>query len=168
MRPAGFEALAGMAVTQFHQGFVGWEVRPIRRGGKISQQRSETDDLDNSTDFYGEKLGLEMVLDQGACRIYRTGRESFIGICRCGDQRRVAPETRIQRNAPESVIVTLVSDDVDGWYLKLKSRGVVFDAEPAENPEFHIYHCFISDPDGYNIEIQSFHDPAWPRAEKVP
>ncbi len=30
------------------------------------------------------------------------------------------------------------------------------------NPEYRIYHCFLRDPDGYQIEIQRFDDPAWP------
>ena len=38
-------------------------------------------DLATSSRFYGEQLGLEMVLDQGDCRIYRITPTAFIGIC---------------------------------------------------------------------------------------
>ena len=72
-------------------------------------------DLERSAAFYGETLGLPLVLDQGACRIFRAGRDAFIGTCRCSEARRCSPE---------GVIVTLVSDDVDGWYDRLKARGV--------------------------------------------
>ena len=40
-------------------------------------------DPERSWRFYGETLGLELALDQGACRIYRVaGREGFLGVCR--------------------------------------------------------------------------------------
>lgn len=113
-----------------------------------------TRDLDKSATFYGETLGLPLVLDQGACRIFKTSPEGFLGICRCSEQR---------PSNPEGVIITLVTDDVDGWYERLKTKGVVFDAAPTGNDEYNIYHCFMKDPDGYQIEIQSFRDPAWPR-----
>lgn len=113
-------------------------------------------DLATSAAFYGETLGLPLVLDQGSCRIFQSGRDSFLGVCQCRDERPVDAA---------GVIVTFVTDDVDGWYDRLKSRGVNFDTVPNENGEFNIYHCFLSDPDGYKIEIQRFLDPAWPITE---
>jgi hypothetical protein len=41
--------------------------------------------------FYEEVMGLPLVLDQGAARIYRTGGEAFLGICehpKCSKARR--------------------------------------------------------------------------------
>ena len=113
-----------------------------------------TRDLDKSAAFYGETLGLPLVLDQGACRIFQTSPEGFLGVCRCSERR---------PSNPEGVIITLVTDDVDGWYERLKAKGVAFDTAPTGNDEYNIYHCFMTDPDGYQIEIQSFRDPAWPR-----
>lgn len=111
-------------------------------------------DLDASTAFYGETLGLEVALDQGPCRIFQTSPNGFLGICRCSEQRPVSPT---------GVIITLVSADVDGWHRRLEAKGVEFDTAPAGNEEYNIYHCFLTDPDGYKIEIQSFLDPAWPQ-----
>ena len=113
-----------------------------------------TRDLDGSAAFYGETLGLPLVLDQGACRIFQTSPEGFLGVCHCSEKR---------PSNPEGVIITLVTDDVDGWYERLKAKGVAFETGPTENPEYNIHHCFLRDPDGYQIEIQSFRDPAWPR-----
>jgi catechol 2,3-dioxygenase-like lactoylglutathione lyase family enzyme len=62
-----------------------------------------TRDLERSAAFYGELLGLPLVLDQGGCRIFRVARDAFIGICRCSEARPCSPG---------GVIVTLVSDDV--------------------------------------------------------
>ena len=65
-------------------------------------------DLDASGEFYGGVLGLDLVLDQGTCRIYRTTATSYLGIC-----------THREDVSPQGVILTLVSDDVDGWYREL-------------------------------------------------
>ncbi len=116
-----------------------------------------TRDLERSAAFYGETLGLPLVLDQGGCRIYRVSSDGFLGLCRCGESRPCNPE---------GVIVTFVSDDVDGWYERLKAKGVTFETPPRDNRAFNIYHCFLRDPDGYQIEIQRFDDPAWPARAK--
>jgi hypothetical protein len=60
------------------------------------------------------------------------------------------------------VIVTLVTQDVDGWYARLLERGIAFEKAPAFNPDYNIYHCFLRDPNEYLLEIQRFCDPAWP------
>ena len=110
-------------------------------------------DLEKSCAFYGEMLGLPLVLDQGSVRIFRTSRSSFLGVGQSNEER---PST------PGGIIVTLVTDDVDGWYERLRLKGVAVDSPPSQNDEFNIYHCFLNDPDGYQIEIQRFGDPAWP------
>ena len=114
-----------------------------------------TRDLERSAIFYGETLELSIVLDQGSCRIYRVSPNGFLGVCRCSESRVCSPE---------GVIVTFVTDDVDGWYERLGVKGVTFETPPRENREFNIYHCFLRDPDGYQIEIQRFNDRAWPQA----
>ena len=100
--------------------------------------------------FYEGLLGLSLALDQGACRIYRVREGAFIGVCR-----------RAEKPDSAGIILTLVSDDVDGWYARLVERGVQFEKAPAFNPKFNIYHCFLRDPNDYLIEIQRFDDPAW-------
>jgi catechol 2,3-dioxygenase-like lactoylglutathione lyase family enzyme len=117
-----------------------------------------TDDLERSARFYGETLGLRMVLDQGACRIFAAAPNAFVGVCRRG---RRAPE-------PGGVILTLVTQDVDGWYDCLRARGVTFEAPPRANDAFGIYHCFLADPAGYLIEIQRFESGDWPAPDQGP
>ncbi len=109
-------------------------------------------DLERSHAFYAGTLGLELVLDQGACRIYRAAGEAFVGVCRRDG---AAPAA--------GVIVTLVTDDVDGWHDRLTAAGVEVTKPPAHNPEYDIYHCFLLDPDGHVVEIQRFQSPEWPR-----
>ena len=109
-----------------------------------------TRDLPVTAAFYEKAIGLTLALDQGKCRIYQVADAAFLGFCA---KKEVA--------ARDGVIVTLVSRDVDEWYQQLLARGVQFEKEPAYNPEFQIYHCFLRDPNGYLVEIQRFEDPRW-------
>lgn len=113
-----------------------------------------TPDLPASTRFYETVLGLPLVLDQGACRIYRVCAESYLGLCHRAD----SPPT-------SGIIVTLVSDDVDGWYAHLQAHNIAVEKPPTHNPTYNIYHLFVRDPAGYLVEIQRFLDPAWPRPD---
>jgi len=114
-----------------------------------------TKDLDRTTKFYEQTLGLSLALDQGKCRIYKVAREAFLGFCE-GDK---VPVT-------DGVMVTLVTEDVDGWCRNLRSRGVQMEKEPSYNPDFKIYHCIFRDPNGYMVEIQRFEDPRWEQKTK--
>lgn len=107
-----------------------------------------TRDLATTAHFYQQMVGLPLVRDQGTCRIYRAGA-GFVGFC----ERDSAPEQ------PQGVILTLVTDDVDGWYAHLQAQGVSFEQPPAHNPTYAIYHCFLRDPNGYLLEIQRFDAP---------
>jgi catechol 2,3-dioxygenase-like lactoylglutathione lyase family enzyme len=109
-----------------------------------------TSDLAATARFYEEIIGLPLALDQGSCRIYQVSADSFLGFC----EREGA--------MPSGVIITFVTQDVDGWYERLLARGVAFEKTPTFNPVYNIYHCFLRDPNGYLLEIQRFCDPAWP------
>lgn len=114
-----------------------------------------TRDLQASIHFYEETLGLALVLDQGKCRIYRVSHDGYLGFC----QR----DNALQ--APDGVIFTLVTPEVDRWYQYLQAQGVTFEKAPTFNPDYNIYHCFLRDPNGYLLEIQQFLDPNWPSNE---
>lgn len=105
--------------------------------------------------FYAETLRLPLVLDQGGCRIYRAAG-GYLGVCQREDPR-----------PPEGVILTLVSDDVDGWARHLEAAGAPLVVPPRHNPEYGIYQLFTRDPSGYLIEIQRFDDPDWAGAARV-
>ena len=103
-------------------------------------------DLDRSAAFYGDVLGLELARDQGACRIYRVAGDAVLGVC---DHRPCEPG---------GLILTLVSDDVDGWAERLRAAGHDVDG-PDDNERYAIRHLFVRDPDGHLVEIQRFDDP---------
>jgi catechol 2,3-dioxygenase-like lactoylglutathione lyase family enzyme len=108
------------------------------------------EDLERSHRFYGEVLGLPLVLDQGTCRIYGVAAGAHIGICR-------RPEAAVL----SGTIVTLVTDDVDGWHARLAEAGTTVERPPTISEEFGIHHAFYRDPDGHLLEIQRFLDPKW-------
>jgi catechol 2,3-dioxygenase-like lactoylglutathione lyase family enzyme len=112
-----------------------------------------TRDLAASAEFYETTLALPLVLDQGACRIYRVSRDGFLGVCESAD----AP------SEPRGIILTLATTEVDEWYQRLLAHGVAVEKPPQLNPRFNIYHLFVRDPNGYLIEIQTFLAPEWPR-----
>lgn len=112
-----------------------------------------TDKMKESIEFYENILELDLVLDQGGCRIYRITDNSFLGIC----------ERKRHKDDCEHLVFTFVTDKVDEWYEKLKDQGVQTTKAPAFNPEYNIYHFFMRDPNGYLLEIQEFKDPNWPK-----
>ena len=107
-----------------------------------------TKNLDRTAQFYEEILELRLVRDQGVCRIYKTSANGYLGFC-----------THLETPHPKGFILTLVTDDVDGWYQRLVEKGVEVPTPPEHNPKYQIYHFFIKDPNDYTLEIQFFDDP---------
>jgi len=107
-------------------------------------------DLERSRTFYEEVIGLELVTDQGTCHIYRVTNEAFLGVCIKDESLRT-----------DGVIITLVTDDVDGWCDRITATGGVIDHGPDHSERFGIYHAFLRDPDGNLLEIQRFDDSGW-------
>lgn len=107
-----------------------------------------TQDLEKTDDFYAGLLGLELERDQGACRIYKVPGGGHLGFCTH------IPVTKSQR----CPIITLVADDIDEIYQRLDLAGLSMEHEPRENSRFKIYHFFVTDPNGYLVEVQRFLD----------
>ena len=107
--------------------------------------------LERSHRFYTERIGLVPVHDQGDCRIYRIGRDAYLGLChRPSDVR-----------APGSFLITLVTPHVEGEVAQLEAAGVTIELPVQDHPKYAITQAFVLDPDGYRLEIQRFHDPNW-------
>ncbi len=105
-----------------------------------------TKDLDKTAHFYENILALQLWRDQGDCRIYRIGNNTYIGFCQ-----------REEVN-PVGVIICFITDEVDDWYQRLLAAGYHAEKTPTLNSKYNIYHCFFRDPNGYLIEIQRFLD----------
>jgi predicted enzyme related to lactoylglutathione lyase len=111
-----------------------------------------THDLPGTARFYGETVGLEQVLDQGGCRIFKTSATSFLGVCP------VRPGRHVE---PKGVVITMVTEEVDAWHEVLKAKGVTILEPPTYHPSFEVYCLFAADPNGYKLEFQAFRTPAW-------
>jgi catechol 2,3-dioxygenase-like lactoylglutathione lyase family enzyme len=101
-------------------------------------------------------LGMKLVLDQGSCRIYASGGDAYLGFCQTLGAHMDTPPTT------NHIVLTLVTPDVDGWHDYLVGQGVPIEKPPTLNEKFNIYQCFVRDPNGYLVELQTFLDPAWP------
>ena len=107
-------------------------------------------DLAGSRDFYERVLGLELVVDQTTCLIFRVTDTGYLGICE-----------KAESNDSEGVITTLVADDVDGWSARISDAGWPIELGPEHSATYGIYHVFVMDPSGNRIEIQRFDDASW-------
>lgn len=113
-----------------------------------------TETLEETASWYAEVLGLEMVLDQGQCRIFQASPSGYLGICFARPGRFVEPK---------GVVYTFVTPDVDGWHAHLTERGADVVDTPHLSEKFNVYAFFCRDPNGYILEFQSFRDPRWPK-----
>ena len=112
-------------------------------------------DLERSRTFYEGVLGLELVVDQGTCHIFKVAEGAFLGTCQ-----------REALKATEGVMFTFVTDDVDGWCSRVAAGGERIESGPEHSVQYGIYHAFLRDPDGHRLEIQRFDDPEWYSAPK--
>lgn len=113
-----------------------------------------TQDLPRLSRFYEAVLGLDCVLDQGRCRIFRASATALIGLCDIPGRPR----------GTDGVLVSFAVPDVDAAQAALAARGVVFDGPVQDGMGGTIRSAFFRDPEGYRLEIQSFLRPdgqAW-------
>jgi catechol 2,3-dioxygenase-like lactoylglutathione lyase family enzyme len=106
-----------------------------------------TDDLEQTSIFYGNDLGLKLVVDEGSARIFQVSSTAQIGVCTAFEDRIVEPR---------GGMITLVTNEVDEWYSQLINKGVAIKSVPHVLEKFNIYTFFLEDPNGYVIEIQQF------------
>ena len=107
-----------------------------------------TEDLEKTSNFYINILGLSLYKDQGKCLIFSINNQSKIGFCK----------HMAVVHKDKSPILTLVTENVDKTYNKLIECGLDNLEKPKINKKFNIYHFFFKDPNGYTIEIQKFLD----------
>jgi catechol-2,3-dioxygenase len=101
--------------------------------------------LEEMKDFYTERIGAELWLDQGTCAILKYGN-LLIGFCQ-------------SQEADLDTLITFFyekKENVDELYEELKATAR---SAPAENKKYRIYHFYARDPEGRAIEFQSFLHP---------
>lgn len=109
------------------------------------------EDPERAQQFYGEVLGLELVVEQAFTHIYQISPTSFVGL---------VDEERGMHRASEAKAVTLsfITDEVDEWYEYLVSKGVPMRG-PVRDSANHPTRNFVAyDPEGYYLEFETFLD----------
>ncbi len=118
------------------------------------------DDLKSIAPFFEDILKLELVVNQDAAKIYRMAGGAFLGIVDGAKG-----HCRVQEES--AVLITLVVDDVQGWYDYLKENGVKLLTD-IQTPKIAPVECFFFEgPGGYHFEVQRFLDPATADAFRV-
>lgn len=100
--------------------------------------------------FYEKLLGFELVLNQGLARIYRIAGNCYFGIV---DGNR----GHLRHQKTNAVLLTIVAEDVQGWHRRMTEAGVTGLTDVRHGT--YCEHFFFTDPAGYAIEIQRFHNP---------
>jgi len=109
-----------------------------------------TPDPERSWRFYGEALGLPLVRDEGAARVFRVAGKAYLGVCRASEARPCVPD---------GICLSIVADDVEAWHERLTAAGVATEGPPERLDAFGVTSFFLRDPDGHLVEIQRFDEP---------
>ena len=115
---------------------------PIKGSGIVFFSTTKLEDM---KDFYIERIGCELWIDQGSCAILRYGN-LLVGFCQ-GQEADMDP------------LITFFyekKEDVDTLYDELEPISI---SAPKENTKYRIYHFYARDPEGRSIEFQSFLHP---------
>lgn len=102
-----------------------------------------------ATRFYGETLGLEPRLLEPWVNIYSCAERCSIGVLRAG-------ATGVYHQAQErnAVMVSIVTDDVEAWYRRLRgATGVKFLKDIHDSSAIPIRTFLVEDPGGYALEF---------------
>jgi predicted enzyme related to lactoylglutathione lyase len=107
--------------------------------------------IEKAFHFYEDVLGLKVRIDQGYGRIYEVSGSALLGVM---DEKRGF----LQSGQGKSIMISLVTDDVDPWYEALEKRGVKMLSEPLTKEDIGIRSFLFEDPEGHILEIQKFLD----------
>lgn len=105
-------------------------------------------DLPAAMRFYEDVLGLTLAIDQGWSRIYRICPGAHVGL---------VDETRGMNKwaATKPVQLCIRVPDVDAWHAYARDRALDNLSELFVNDALGIRAFVFTDPEGYQIEIQS-------------
>jgi lactoylglutathione lyase len=99
--------------------------------------------------FYEEVLCLNLRIDQGYGRIYEVSGNAFLGAM---DEKRGF----LQSGSARSIMISLITDELDEWYRTLQKKGVKLLSAPLTKEDIGIRSFLFEDPEGHILEIQEF------------
>ena len=105
-------------------------------------------DLPTAMRFYEDILGLPLAIDQGWCKIYRICPGAHVGL---------VDETRGMNKwaAVKPVQLCIRVPQVDDWYAYAQAKDLDNLSKLFVNDALGIRAFVFTDPEGYQIEIQS-------------
>ncbi len=107
-------------------------------------------DLEAAWSFYTETLGMETVADYGFAKILRLARTSYLTLVDADAGMNFA-------DAPKTVALALVTDELDRWYEYLLDAGVSMRSSKFSPTEGSPHDGFVVvDPEGYYLEFERF------------
>ena len=107
-------------------------------------------DLEAAWRFYTDTLGLETVADYGFAKIVRLAQTSYLTLVD-------AASGTMSADAPKTVAVALVTDELDQWYEYLVGEGVSMRGAGYSATEGSPHDGFVVvDPEGYYLEFERF------------
>lgn len=108
-------------------------------------------DLAAAQRFYEDKLGFELIVDQGWAKIYQTSSSGFIGL---------VDQARGMHRATEKkgVTASFFTNALDGWFAHVKGRQTFqLRSTEVDRDEQGRYRAFVGyDPEGYYLEFDTF------------
>jgi len=98
--------------------------------------------------FYGGLLGLSSAMDDEWLSLYQLTPASYIGVIKEGE----GSWHKVQEN--NAVMISIVTDDVDGWYERIRQdSSVSILKEIYNNQSVPIRAFLVQDPGGYTVEF---------------
>ena len=120
-----------------------------------------SDCLERDKRFWGVDIGLTVLADKGAVVFFALpGTGGSLAVVQSGISAATTPPISAGKANFDTVMVCLLSEDVDGWTQRLAARGHPVVQQPQENRSFGIRNALLRSPAGYLVEIQCFTDPA--------
>ena len=105
--------------------------------------------LDKAVEFYEEILGLPEVLDYGFAKAFQLSQTTYVCL---------VDEIKGMHRAsePKTVTLSIITQQVDGWYQYLKERGVKIHSPLSESSRLPIKGFVALDSEGYYLEFETF------------
>ena len=105
-------------------------------------------DITEAVPFYEQTLGLPKTFNQDWVKIYRLTATSSVALVQEGEG------SFHRAQADNAVMLSIVTEDVDAWYERLKQdQGIVFLKDIYNNEHAPIRAFLVEDPGGYSIEF---------------
>lgn len=99
--------------------------------------------------FFEEILGLELVMDQGFAKVYRSSETSFVGCVK-------KTEGSIDSTNRGGTLISLCTDNVEEEYNRVKQYRLPYISELEVIERIPLKSFFFKDFEGYDFEIQEF------------